>query len=207
MDKRFWTFISYILHPLFMPTIGTFIVMWNDPALFISLNNPTPWLIVLAAVFSCTVMLPLMFSWALLKMERISSLENPTENDRRTLMVFAEMGFLLTYLAFHNIPNIGRSLSLFMLGINVAMIATLAASFIKRISFHATGAGGILGTVIGLAYYTRLDLKYWICGAIVLACLAGYARYKLKAHDTLEIYLGYIVGILSLALVFMIGAK
>ena len=170
MDKRFWTFISYILHPLFMPTIGTFIVLWNDPALFISLNNIAPWLIIIGSVFTCTVILPLMFSWALLKMERISSLENPTETDRRTLMVFAEMGFLLTYLAFHNIPNVGRSLSLFMLGINIAMLATLAASFIKRISFHATGTGGVLGTVIGLAHYTGLNLKYWI-----LRCSSGFS--------------------------------
>jgi hypothetical protein len=206
MDKRFWTFISYILHPLFMPTLGTFIVLWNDPA-FIALNYFGPWLIMLGSVFACTVLLPLIFSWALLKMGRISSIEQPTENDRRMLMVFAEMGFLVTYIGIHNIPEAGRSLSLFMLGINVAMLATLAASFIKRISFHATGAGGILGTVIGLAYYTRLDLKYWICGAVVLAWFAGFARYRLKAHDTFEIYLGYIVGILSLALTFIIGAK
>lgn len=207
MDKRFWTIISYVLHPLFMPTIGTFIVMWNDPLLFISLNNIAPWVTVLGAVFACTVMLPLLFSWVLLKMERISSLENPTENDRRILMIFAELGFLLTYLGFHNIPDMGRSLSLFMLGINIAMIATLIASFIKRTSFHATGVGGILGTVIGLAYYTRVDLKFWIAGAVVLAWLAGFGRYKLKAHNTLEIYLGYLVGILSLALVFIFGAK
>ncbi len=135
-------------------------------------------------------------------------MEEPTEKRQaEMLMMFAELGFLTAYLGIYNIPEAGRSLSLFMLGINIAMIATLAASFIKRISFHATGAGGILGTVIGLAYYNHLNFKYWICGAIVLAWLAGYARYRLKAHDTFEIYLGYIVGILSLALTFIIGAK
>jgi hypothetical protein len=207
MNNRTWAFLSYLFHPLFMPTIGIFIVMWNDPIIYLSFNTVAPWLSVLGVIFACTALFPLFLNWVLYKMQRVSSLYEPTDEDRRMLIVFTELGYILAYLAFHNIPSIGRTLSLFILGINISLIATLLISFVQKTSFHATGAGGIVGTTIGLMYYTRFNMEYWIVAAIAMACLSGYSRYKLKAHNTFEIYLGYIVGILPLALVFILGAK
>lgn len=207
MDKRIWTIVSYLFHPLFMPTLGIFIVMWNDPLIYLLFDSLQPWLSVIIAVFACTALLPLLFNWTLLKMGRISSLQTPNEQDRRLLICFTELGFLLAYLAFHNIPSAGRSIELFILGINISMVATILVNFVQKTSFHTTGMGGLLGTVIGMAYYTRLNMMYWIGGAILLACLVGYSRYRLKAHSTFELYLGYIIGILSLGLVFILGAK
>jgi len=206
MNNRIATFFSYLFHPLYMPVLGTYIVIRNDPFLYFAFDTPEPWIRVLSSVFTCTVLLPLLCCWTLAKMERITSLENPTDEDRRVMLMFTELGFLLSYLAFHKIPSSGYSLSLFMLGINIAMVATLLIGFAQKTSFHATGAGGILGTIIGLMYYTRDDLKYWIIGALLLCVTVGYSRYKLKAHNSFEIYLGFIVGILSLFLTFFIGA-
>ncbi len=189
-----------------MPTLGTFIIIWNDPSLHVNLVDLIAWAILLGTVFTCTALLPLFFSFMLLKTGRITSLQNANDQERRTLMVFTGLGFLLAYLTYHNIPALGRSLSLFMLGINVAMLATLIINFFQKTSFHATGSGGLLGASIGLMYYTRIDLKYWIIGTIVLCFIAGYARYRLKAHSSFEIYLGYIIGIVSMFAVFFFGA-
>jgi|GEM_PF-906161 len=206
MKNNLWTFFSYLFHPMFLPVLGTFIVIWNDPLLYLSIDSLAPWVVVLGTVFACTALLPLFFCWTLVRMQRISSLQNPTDDDRRQMLMFTELGFLLCYLTFYKIPSLGHSISLFMLGINIAMVATLLVSFVQKTSFHATGAGGILGTTMGLMYYTRSDLKYWIIGALLLCVVSGYSRYKLKAHNSFEIYLGFIVGILSLFLVFVIGA-
>jgi hypothetical protein len=207
MENRASTIVSYIFHPLFMPVLGAFIIMWNDPLLYVSLNDPLPWIIMLGTVAICTILLPLFFCWTLLKMGRISSLQTPTGEDRRVLMMFTELGFLLAYLTFHRIPTMGHSISLFMLGINIAMVVTLIINFIQKTSFHTTGMGGLLGTTIGLMYYAKVDLKYWIIALILLCYFGGYARYKLKAHDTFELYLGYMVGIVSLFAVFYFGTS
>lgn len=206
MNNRFFTSVSYILHPLFMPTLGTFIIMWNDPSLHVNLVDPVSWAVLLGTVFTCTALLPLLSCFMLLKTGRITSLQNANDQERRTLMVFAELGFLLAYLTYHNIPALGHTLSLFMLGINIALVATLVINFFQKTSFHATGAGGLLGATIGLMYYSRINLKYWIVGTMVLCFIAGYARYRLKAHSSFEIYLGYIIGIVSLFAVFFFGA-
>jgi hypothetical protein len=206
MENSIWKFFSYLLHPLFMATIGACMVMQQDPMIYLALDPPAIWTD-LAVVFTATALFPLVLIFILRKINKISNLEDPTEEDRRMLMMFTELGFLLAFLTFRNIPPAGHSLFLFLLGINIAMVITFALNFFQRTSFHATGTGGLLGTAIGLLYYTRFDLKYWIAAAIILCYAAGYARYRLKAHNTFELYLGYIVGILSLFAVFYFGTK
>jgi len=206
MNNRIANFFSHLFHPMYLPVVGIFIVIWNDPILYFAFDTPELWIKTLGMILICTTLLPMLLCWVLLKSELITSLETPTDKDRQMMLMFTELGFLLCYLAYYKIPPSGRSISLFMLGINIAMVATLLISFVQKTSFHATGAGGILGTTMGLMYYTRSDLKYWIIGALLLCVVSGYSRYKLKAHNSFEIYLGFIIGILSLFLVFVIGA-
>jgi hypothetical protein len=205
MSKNFWTFISYVFHPALMPTLGTFILLWNDPNLFIPLNTERPWLVVLSVVFLCTYILPLFLCWVLLKLGRISSISNPTEEDRRFMLAFTALCYILIYYSFHSIPDSGRSLKIFMLGINISIIATLLTSLITKISFHSVGVGGLFGTVIGLIQYTHVNLIPWLVGAFVILIITTYSRYKLKAHGAFEIYIGLIIGIATQALVFFLG--
>jgi len=196
-----------LFHPVLMPTLGILIVMVFDPFVYQSLDGPLPWFILLTSIFICTGLLPIFFSWILLKMERISSLTNPTPNDRKQLIAFTELCFILGYYAVHNVPMVGRSLSCFMMGINIAMIVTLIASMFTRVSLHAVGIGGVLGTAIGLMYYTRIPIYPVIACAIVLVSVIDYARYKLQAHTAFDIYLGNIIGITCTALVFIAYAR
>ncbi|HTA28079.1 MAG TPA: hypothetical protein VK809_09840 [Bacteroidia bacterium] len=202
MNKNIWNFISYLFHPALMPTLGAFVVLWCDPNLYIPLDSNKPWLVVLAVVFICTYILPLMLSWALVKIGRVSSLTHPTENDRRYLLAFTALCFILLYYSFHTIPASGQSLKIFILGINISIISTLIISLLTKVSFHSVGVGGLLGTVIGLMRYTQTYLFPWLLLAFALVILVGLARYKLKAHGAFEIYLGLIVGIATQALVF-----
>ena len=205
MSKNLWTFISYLFHPALMPTFGTFVVLWCDPNLYIPLNIERPWLMVLGVVFLCTYVLPLLLSWVLLKLNKISSLSNPTENDRKVLLAFTALCFILAYYSFHTIPSSGESLKIFMLGINIAIITTLVASLFTNVSFHCVGAGGLLGTVIGLIKNTHSNLLPWLIAAFIVVILVSLARYKLKAHDAFNIYVGLIIGITAQSLIFFFG--
>src|SRR5581483_6313918 len=112
-------------HPLFMPTLAVLLLMWTDPSLHVELDEPITWIIIPGTIFICTALLPIMFSYGLLRMGRVTSLENANDQDRRTLMLFAELGFLLAYLTYRNVPSLGHTILLLMLGINIAMVVTL----------------------------------------------------------------------------------
>jgi hypothetical protein len=123
------------------------------------------------------------------------------------LLCFTEIFFLLAYYCFHNIIAPGQSLKIFMLGINITIIVTLVVSLFDKVSFHSVGAGGLLGTVIGLIKYTHAELLPWLMGAFAVVILVGLARYKLKAHGAFEIYVGLIIGITAQSLVFFFGIQ
>jgi hypothetical protein len=205
MGNQTWKTISYLFHPVLMPTLGLFIVIVSDPYIYLTIDI-SQLLPSIAIVFLCTAVFPLLISLVLLKMGGISSLTNPTDNDRKQLIAFSALFFMLAYYVFHNIPPYGKSISYFMLGVNIAMVVTLIANLFTKVSLHAVGIGGILGTVIGLMYYTRLLLLPQVFSAIVLVCLVGLARYKLKAHATADIYIGNIIGVACQALVFIIAS-
>lgn len=189
-----------------MPALGTFIILWCDPNLYIPLDTDKPWLIILSVVFICTYLLPLVLSWMLLKLGRISSITHPSENDRRVLLAFTALCYILVYYTFHKrMPPSAQSLNVFMLGINISIISTLIISLFTKVSFHSVGAGGLLGTVIGLMHYTHTSLYTWLLGAFAIVVLVGLARYKSKAHDAFNIYIGLIIGIAAQALVFFFG--
>lgn len=195
MAKQFWTFISYLFHPALMPTLAVFIVLQCDPNFYLALDFDKPWLIVLGVTFFCTYFLPVCMSMILLKLGMISSLSMPTDNDRRYILMFTTLFFILAYYCFHNVVSSGASLKVFMLGINVSIIITFITSMFTKVSFHSVGVGGLLGTVIGLMRYTHEYLILWLIGAFAITVLTALSRYKLKAHDAFEIYLGLIIGI------------
>lgn len=209
MDK-FWKVTSYIFHPALMPTLGIIIIISNDPFIYSSLEPDQFWIFLASAAavtLALTMAFPLVLSYLLLKTGYVSSLTTPTDKDRLMLIAFTELCFILAYYSIHNIPIMGRSLSFFMLGVNIAMIVTLITSLVTKVSLHAVGIGGILGTVIGLMYYTRIANYPAVAAAILLVSIVGLARYRLKAHAAADIYIGNIIGIACQALVFIIMGK
>ena len=209
MGERIWKLVSYIFHPILMPALGITIVISIDPLIFTSVEDNQFWVMLLAyssLTLICTAMLPLFFTWMLFKTGRISSITNPADKDRLQLIAFTELCYILAYYSIHNIPVIGRSLSYFMLGINISMIITLIASMLTRVSLHAVGVGGVLGTVIGLMYCTRAQNFPVAAIAIALVCIVDYSRYKLKAHNAFDIFIGNIIGITCLAVTYMIAS-
>ena len=180
--------------------------MVNDRYIYENLETHD-WLLDLSINFFVTIMMPLFFAWILLKLKMITSLIQPNIQDRKLLILYTELSFVLIYYVYHNTQVTGGSLALYFLGVNAAMVLALIISLFTRISLHALGVGGILGTVIGLIYYTRFEMMPWVCGAMFLALLVGYSRYKLKAHEPGDIYIGYIIGMVAQSLVFFIGGR
>lgn len=190
-----------------MPTLGLILVLWfNVPNIFLIVEI-TQLSILVAVVFFCTALVPLFWSWSLVKLGMVTSLVEPTDNDRKQLMAFTELFFLLAYYVLHNIPLEAKALTYYILGVNVAMIATLLTSLVTKVSLHAVGIGGILGTIIGMMYYTRVQMLPQVAIAIALVYLVGFSRYKLKAHNGGDIFIGNIIGISCQALVFFVGAR
>jgi membrane-associated phospholipid phosphatase len=81
-----------------------------------------------------------------------------------------------------------------ILGTTIAAIITLLINLRWKISAHMVGIGGVLGAVIGISERFMQNLNGTIIVLFLVAGMIGYARLKLDAHTSLQVYAGFATG-------------
>jgi hypothetical protein len=68
--------------------------------------------------------------------------------------------------------------------------------FMKHVktSLHTMGIGGIIGFVLVMSYEYQMNFTIIISLLFILAGLIAVSRLKLQAHNSSEVYLGFIIG-------------
>ena len=95
-------------------------------------------------------------------------------------------------------------LSIF-LGVTVAVVITFILTFFIKISAHMVAISGLLASL--LALYVKFYANFFLEIALfsIVWGLVGYARLKLKAHSSTEVYLGSLVGFVCVFFVTLFG--
>ena len=188
-------YISYLLHPLLMPTYGiTLIFNINSYLTFV-----TPYELkkaVYIITFVSTFLLPASSSYLLLARGYIKNLSMESFEERRLPFLLAATFYSLGYFLCSLLP-LPAPIRLMLLGANLTVIIALIINLKWKISVHMIGIGGILGAIIGLSYRLMIDLRFEITLLILCVGIVGYARLRLKAHDPSQVYAGFLLGVIS----------
>ena len=73
-----------------------------------------------------------------------------------------------------------------------------------KTSLHTLGIGGIIGFVMVMSYEYQLNFNAFLAGLFVVAGLIGVSRLALNAHRPKEVYIGFVLGIVSQWMSFQI---
>lgn len=184
--------ISYLFHPLLMPTYGAALIFFSKN--YISTFTPFNYkLIILGITFVFTFLLPAFNAFILLKAGRINSFEMETPRERIIPYASTALYYLALYYLFFNaqFPVVFQVL---ILGAAISIFFTLLMTFKWKISAHAVGIGGIAGGVLGIIYRLQTDMQLELMMIILFAGVVGYARLKLNAHTPSQVYTGFVLG-------------
>lgn len=183
---------SYLFHPLWMPFAGTLFYFLISPRFF-------PDQVVQAKILAIAIMtifIPVVFYYLLKTLGRTSSLFLSEVQERRWPLLFSAFVDLLILkfiLDYFDYPE----LYYFFLGIFTStMGALLLVIFKSKISLHMLGLGGITTFLILLSIHFNLNLVFTISFMIAITGLTASSRLHYKAHSTLELVVGLILGIL-----------
>jgi len=148
-----------------------------------------------------TVILPIFFTLFLLFFKKIKSMTLIDGKDRLLPYIMAAIAYTMNYhlLTKLKFPEI---ITQYLLGTTLALVIALIINIRWKISIHMIGIGGIVALILILATKFQLDYKY-IIGAIMLSGIIGTARLKLDSHLPLQIYSGFIMGFLSIFIVYI----
>lgn len=183
---------SYIFHPVWMPFVGSLLYFLITPRFF-----PVPLIKAkLIAIAITTLFIPIVFYFLLKNLGKAESMFLRDVKERRwPLFFFCLLIGLNLYqiLDVYNYP----ALYYFFVGILLSAItAFLLAVLNVKISLHMMGLSGMFMFILALSIFYRINLIYTIAFMIAAIGLTATSRLQLKAHTSMELALGFFVGLL-----------
>ena len=194
--------ISYIYHPLIIPSLGILVLLYSGT--YLSYLPFEMKKLIILIVFLCTCVVPLAFIPFLLYQRVIMNIEMGSRRDRYMPLFVSLIMYALCYYMIRriSIPNLYY---LFILSSLFALVATMIISIKYRISMHMVGAGGLVALIGFLAFYLKVDLQFYFGISVLMAGLTGTARIILNAHKPDEVYAGFITGFTVVLLTLVLG--
>ena len=208
--RPLWAFIlSVIFHPLLVPTYMLLTLLWVNPFLF---GVPSPGeplaLQTLVMIFLYTFAIP---GIAILIMKGLDMIDSITMEDRMDRIgpyLLVGILYLWVYYNLTNQSSIPPIFSAFLLGATIGLFLAFFLNLFTKISAHAVGMGGLSAVVLITAlqfspgsfslhlfgYDYRVSTTLLLLLTILLAGLVGTSRLRLKAHEPIDVYGGYLVG-------------
>lgn len=192
MPKFLARAVTFILHPVFMPLIGTIIIFHSGTTISIMDKNVMRLIYLFTAFATC--LLPLSLIPLLIQLKVIQSIEM-THPRERVIPYF--LTFLLYYAAHLMISrlHVNYYFSVYLFSASVLVLVLLIISFFWKISSHMAGIGGLCGLILSISFELKADLMYMFIFFILASGILGTARLKLNSHSQSQVFAGFLTGI------------
>lgn len=197
MFKKIAQSFSWTFHPLLMPSVGIFMLMYTESYLSYIPEQARNMIILLTAIG--TFVLPLLTIPVFLLQGKINSLQLDDRKERIYPMALTSIFYLLTFFLFQRIP-VFKFLHAFILGAFFSVLAGTLISLKWKISAHMIGLGGLTGLVAMASIKLDINLYYSLIGIVIATGLTGTSRLYLEAHTPSQVYTGYVTGLLIMML-------
>ena len=197
---RFQKFISTVLHPIVIPSLGVLIYF-----IFVSQSiSQKQQILLLALVFGITYLIPVLTLIILKSLGIIRDSQLATIRERRMPILLM---MLLFYLLGNTLVNINflRDLGLLFYGTSASLLFVyLLFAFQIKTSLHLLSMGTVVGFFLIITNIYSLHLMPIIMVFILLSGLLASSRLYLNAHNSNEVFLGFSLGFISQLLIFWI---
>ncbi len=195
-----YKFISYVLHPLLFSFLGSFLYLYLSPKHILKEQE----YIILVIVFISTYIVPILLLALLKRVNMISDYHLRNIEERKfPILFFIMLSFLIGRAMVST--QIADLLAFSFFGVAFALSFTYLLFNIKiKTSLHTLGIGGLIGFVMVMSYEYSLNFNWLLAGLFIIAGLIGVSRLALNAHRPKEVYIGFLLGLISQFISFQI---
>lgn len=186
--------ISYVFHPLFIPTYIFIFVMNLVPYEFAGITEYQLKLR-LFSIFWLTAFFPAFAVFLLWRLKFSDSIFLRTQKERIVPYIITMFFYWWMYFLSRNFTDQPAVLKFFYMGIFMATVFGLIMNNYFKISLHAMGVGGALAAIILFAMYYRMPMGVSMSVAAILAGVVCTARFLVSDHTNREVYVGLFAGI------------
>lgn len=186
--------VSYLFHPIFMPTIMAIMVSYLNKSAFAALDMRQK-MILFGNIALNTIFFPLIATLLMKALGFIESIQMHKSKDRIIPLIATMIFYFWAYLVMKNAPA-PLTLRVLMLGAFWGIIVVFIVNIFIKVSMHTAAAGGVLGIVLVVMMVSHINLFLPLLLALLIGGMIGTARMVLQAHRPSEVWLGYLIGVL-----------
>jgi len=189
-------FLSYILHPLFIPTYFMLYLMRVLPFEFVGI---TEWQLTLRlfSVFWLTAFFPAFAVFLMWRLKLSDSIFLRTQKERIIPYVITMFFYWWMYYLSRNFTDQPIALKFFYFGIFIATAIGLIANNFIKVSLHTMGVSGLLTAVIIVGFHYPIDNAIWALMVVLITALVVSARMLVSDHTRQELIAGLLIGFLT----------
>lgn len=189
---KFYKFISVILHPIVIPTLGVLIYFILIPNRINSYQK----FLVLGLIFVITYLIPLFVLIILKKFGFIKSYQVATIKERKIPLSIMILIFYFLGNTFFKIPFL-RDLGILFFATSFGLVIVYVFFIFKlKTSLHLLSIGIASGFFLLLSALYTISFLPIILTLILVSGILASSRLYLKAHSPKEVYFGFFLGFL-----------
>lgn len=192
--KAVYKVISYLAHPIFVPTLFFLVCIQLLPYEFVGID-PFKLKLKLFGVFWFTAFFPAFGVFLLWRLKFIQSIYIETSKERIIPYFISMFFYWWMYYLSKNFTDQPAILKSFYFGIFISTALGVVANNYLKVSLHGMAWGGLLTALVCLWYHYNLNISGIIIVTAFLTALVCYARLQLKSHSDKEVYVGIILGL------------
>lgn len=199
--KIFAKLITYIFHPLFIPTYIFFWVLLRFHIQFAGITQQALFFRKIN-VFWMTAFFPAFSVFLLWRLKFVDNIFLRTQKERIIPYIISMFFYWwMWYLSrnFEDQPEILRS---FYFGIFIATVPALIINNFIKVSMHAMAIGSAFACILLTCFFYKTNLGADISIAAIITGAVCTARLLLNNHTNKEIYTGLFIGITSQLLAY-----
>ena len=188
--------LSYVLHPLFIPTYFFLFLMQVLPFEFVGI---TEWQLKmrLFSVAWLTAFFPAFAVFLLWRLKLSDSIFLRTQKERIIPYVITMFFYWWMYYLSRNFTDQPIALKFFYLGIFVASAIGMTVNNFMKVSLHAMGIAGLTTAVILVSVFYPVNNAVWVLLAVLLTALVISARLVVSDHTKIELIVGLFIGVFT----------
>ena len=193
--------LSYVLHPLFIPTYFFLFLMQVLPFEFVGISE---WQLKmrLFSVAWLTAFFPAFAVFLLWRLKFSESIFLRTQKDRIIPYVIVMFFYWWMYYLSRNFSDQPIVLKYFYFGIFIASAIGLIVNNFIKVSLHAMGMGGLLASVVLVGLKYPINNIIWDMVMILITGMVVSARMMVSDHTKNELTIGLGIGIITQTLAY-----
>jgi hypothetical protein len=194
MSERLAHLISYVFHPILMPSYAVMVLF--SLGSYVNYSLSIEYLGIIAGLnFLNTAFMPSVFLLVLYKMNRISNLHLKEQYERTLPFLIAIFFYSFNYYVFKSSVLPQMIISMALVGA-LMVVFSFVLNFWVKISIHAIGISSLAGMFCAVSLLLKKDINLTLMLFFLLIGIVGTARLKLKAHEPHQVYLGSALGLI-----------